>query len=272
MASKNNSRIHIDESNNDPFQALYTLLVMTGSVSDKNDLMIRYPFKGGNVSIAVPSIKYGIAFEGDDIAPFEEDGWHIEHISRHDMEPFSRIFYSVANARVAKVYALADPNVKNTSIPEEKIYGEIIRRSLPIPDRNYKFMKDDGKELTTPDFTWLNERVAFFMDGAYWHVIKQDKEMLRALKNDKGKKLEKFMNDKRSDKVANDKNISAELTSRGWLVLRCTDTDLETSEGLMEVVDRIEKTLKISRYSQEISAPANEETESMMDEILHDGV
>lgn len=266
---QNGSKIQIGETDIDPFQSLYTLLLMTGAVEKKEDLVIRYSYHGGNISIAVPSIKYAISFDGDDVDPFVEDGWHIEYMSQHDLEPFSRVFQSTANAYIAKIYAKADPNVKTTSVPEEKIYSEIIRRSLPVPDRNYKFLKDDGKELTTPDFTWVNERVAFFMDGAYWHVIKSDQEMIKAIKSDKGKKLEKYMNDKRNDKVSQDKNISAELTSMGWLVLRCTDTDLETQEGLMEVVDRIEKTLKMSRYSKELSKPKDDTTDSLMDDILN---
>ena len=252
----------------DSLDAMYILFGFVGAAEKVEDFVVPYEYKNSRVSIAIPRIKYGLGFQSDKTTDLEEDGWHIEHISSADLEPFARVFRAIDNARIAKTYALVDPNVKTTSIPEEKIYVELQRRILPIPDRNYKFVREDGTELTTPDFTWEAQKVAFFMDGAYWHSMKSDQEIIRAIKNDKSKKLEKSIIATRKDKVKNDKKIRSELASRGWRVLSCTDDELETPEGVREVVDMIERTLKISEQAASIQQKGSKDTLSLMNSII----
>ena len=48
---------------------------------------------------------------------------------------------------------------------------------------------------------------------------------------------------KRKDKVRKDGAIRSELSARGWMVLSCTDDDIETSEGLKEIVDMVERAM-----------------------------
>lgn len=139
------------------------------------------------------------------------------------------------------MYSRADPNVKTTSIPEEKLLIEFKRRRMPEPDRNYKFTRDDGKELTVPDFTWEDMKIAFFMDGSYWHSVKSDQDIIKEIKS--SKKMQDTIVQKRKDKVRKDGAIRSELSARGWMVLSCTDDDIETSEGLKEIVDMVERAM-----------------------------
>ena len=259
------SKVSLSGNNAHPLQSVYRLLAMSCDLQP-GDIQPRYASEGANVSIAVPKIKYAIAFEGDDYQILKDKGWHIENMSYSDIEPFSRVFFSVDAARVASVYSKADPNIKNTSKPEEKLMSEIIRRILPEPDRNYKFIGDDGKELTTPDFTWEKEKIAFFMDGAYWHSVQSDQQIMKEIQ--KSKKLRKDIANKRKDKVRNDGKIRSQLGMRGWIVLSCTDEDIADSKGVHEVVDMIEEAIKQSHNSQSINSSGSAETDKLMDDLL----
>ena len=240
-SAKNKSAMALQDNLSHPVQTVYHLLAMMGVIKSESDLKIRYEGHDYNVSIALPLIKYAIAFEGDNTKGLEEDGWHIEHVAYRDVEPFSRVFFSVDNARVAEMYARADPNVKTTSIPEEKLFIEFKRRRMPEPDRNYKFTRDDGSELTTPDFTWEDMKLAFFMDGSYWHSVKSDQDIIKEIKS--SRKMQDTIVEKRKDKTRKDGAIRSELAARGWTVLSCTDDDIETSEGLREIVDMVERAM-----------------------------
>lgn len=240
-SAKNKSAMALQDNLSHPVQTVYHLLAMMGVIKSESDLKIRYEGHDYNVSIALPLIKYAIAFEGDNTKGLEEDGWHIEHVAYRDVEPFSRVFFSVDNARVAEMYARADPNVKTTSIPEEKLLIEFKRRRMPEPDRNYKFTRDDGSELTTPDFTWEDMKLTFFMDGSYWHSVKSDQDIIKEIKS--SRKMQDTIVEKRKDKTRKDGAIRSELAARGWTVLSCTDDDIETSEGLKEIVDMVERAM-----------------------------
>lgn len=239
---KDKSALSLQDNLSHPIQTVYTLLVMMGVVKNPEDLQTRYQGADYNISIALPLIKYGIAFDGDETESLEEDGWHIEKLSYNDILPFSRVFFAVDNSRISELYSRADPNVKTTSIPEEKLLIEMKRRRFPEPDRNYKFTRDDGSELTTPDFTWENLRLVFFMDGSYWHSIKDDQAIIKEIKS--SRKMSEKIVEKRKDKVRKDGAIRSELATRGWTVLSCTDDDIETPEGLKEIVDMIGRAIK----------------------------
>lgn len=269
MAKKKTSTkatsMSMQDSLSHPLQTVYRLLFLLGVAKGKDDVYPRYEGADYSLSIALPLIKYGIAFEGDETNPLEEDGWHIEHLAYKDIEAFSRVFLAVDNSRIAEMYSRADPNVKNTSFAEEKLLMEMKRRNLPEPDRNYRFTKDDGTELTVPDFTWENLRIVFFMDGSYWHSVKGDQAIVKELK--KNKKMSDEIISRRKDKVRKDGYIRSQLSSRGWLVLSCTDDDLETKEGLKEVVDMISDTMRNTQEARALDMDDEglDDTLSMID-------
>lgn len=250
-----------------PVQYIYKLLAMLGTAKNASDIRAMYDDEGGHVSIAIPAIKFAIAFPGDAPQPLADKGWHIERLSFHDVEPFSRVFLAAENSVVASNYARADPNVKNTSKEEERIMAEIYRRMLPVPNRNRKFVRDDGTELTTPDFTWEDEGVAFFMDGAYWHSVKSDQAIVKEIKS--SKKMRDSIVEKRKDKVRKDASIRSELGAQGWIVLACTDDDVATPKGVKEQVDLIEKALMRASMMRKVKdIDVSDESMELMDSLL----
>lgn len=254
-SAKNKSAMALQDNVSHPVQTLYHLLAMMGVIKEETDLKTRYEGHDYNVSIAIPLIKYAIAFDGDTTKGLEDAGWHIERVAYRDVEPFARIFFAIDNARVAEMYSRADPNVKTTSIPEEKLLIEFKRRRMPEPDRNYKFTREDGSELTVPDFTWEDMKLAFFMDGSYWHSVKSDQDIIKEIKS--SRKMQNTIVEKRKDKVRKDGAIRSELSARGWTVLSCTDDDIETSEGLKEIVDMVERAMNTITSVNKVVADRN---------------
>lgn len=236
--------------NNASFFALYKLLAMMGAIERSEDVVPGFRYKDSRITLALPNAKFGIAFQGDKVSDLVDDGWKIERLTTHDLDPFLRVFDMCDNARIALEKRKMDPNVKMTSQPEELVLHEIMRRMLPIPDRNYKFTRDDGTELTTPDFTWEKYKIAFFLDGSYWHSIKGNKEIIKKIKADKQKQNDIVI--QRSDKARKDGQIRSELGSMGWIVLSCTDSDVETQDGVNRVVDLIERTINNVQISSQV--------------------
>lgn len=264
--NKNESKVILGKDSTHPLQIVYALMGMLGVIDkEDNPLVTKYEEKSSHLSIAVPSIKFGISLPGDKTDYLKENGWHIESIAPNDLDAFKRVFNSIDSGRVAKVYSSASPNAKTTSKPEEKIYSELIRRGLPIPDRNLRIKRDDGTELTTPDFAWEKEKVAFFMDGAYWHSVHQDEKVLEEIRKDNsfGKKI---VSD-RKDKVKKDQRIRSDLTVLGWTVLSCTDEEIETQSGVEQQVKNITEVLKREKKRSEFQFQDEESLEDIR-EIL----
>lgn len=236
--------------NASPMQTIYALLHMMGLAVHPNDIRPGYTEGGGRVTIAIPRIKFALSFDKDDPQPLIDEGWEVQSLVRSDIEPFSRVFFAAMAGRIAEEKMSMDPTVKNTSEPEERLLNAILWKGLPTPDRNKKFFREDGTELTTPDFTWEEYKLAFFMDGAYWHSIKDDKEIIKKIKSNSHRRNEIIA--KRSDKVRKDGNIRSELTTLGYFVLSCTDADIETQDGLDQQVARIEKIINQTRASRMI--------------------
>lgn len=263
------------QENTAAFSNLYKLLAMMGVIERKEDVIPGFKYKGSRITLAFPNAKFGIAFQGDKVTDLVDDGWKIERLTTHHLDPFAKVFDVCDTARIELEKRKMDPNVKMTSMPEEMVLNEIMRRMLPIPDRNYKFKREDGTELTTPDFTWEQYKIAFFLDGSYWHSIKGDKEIIKKIKADKKKQNDLVI--QRSDKARKDGQIRSELGSMGWIVLSCTDGDVETQDGINRVVDLIERTMSNVESSRQIivdpSASDNDdEFESLFDPVEENSV
>lgn len=221
-----------------------------GAIERAEDVIPGFRYKDSRITLALPNAKFGVAFQGDKVSDLVDDGWKIERLTTHDLNPFLRVFDICDDARIALEKRKMDPNVKMTSQPEEVVLHEIMRRMLPVPDRNYKFTREDGTELTTPDFTWEKYKIAFFLDGSYWHSIKGNKEIIKKIKADKKRQNDIVI--QRSDKARKDGQIRSELGSMGWIVLSCTDGDVETQDGVNRVVDLIERTINNVQISSQV--------------------
>ena len=259
----------MNEDNNASFFALYKLLAMMGAIERAEDVIPGFRYKDSRITLALPNAKFGVAFQGDKVSDLVDDGWKIERLTTHDLNPFLRVFDICDDARIALEKRKMDPNVKMTSQPEEVVLHEIMRRMLPVPDRNYKFTREDGTELTTPDFTWEKYKIAFFLDGSYWHSIKGNKEIIKKIKADKKRQNDIVI--QRSDKARKDGQIRSELGSMGWIVLSCTDGDVETQDGVNRVVDLIERTINNVQISNQVqvSNTTTQEEDDLFSSLLN---
>ena len=240
-----------------------------GAIERAEDVIPGFRYKDSRITLALPNAKFGVAFQGDKVSDLVDDGWKIERLTTHDLNPFLRVFDICDDARIALEKRKMDPNVKMTSQPEEVVLHEIMRRMLPVPDRNYKFTREDGTELTTPDFTWEKYKIAFFLDGSYWHSIKGNKEIIKKIKADKKRQNDIVI--QRSDKARKDGQIRSELGSMGWIVLSCTDGDVETQDGVNRVVDLIERTINNVQISNQVqvSNTTTQEEDDLFSSLLN---
>jgi G:T-mismatch repair DNA endonuclease (very short patch repair protein) len=226
---------------------MYSLLARLGV--DPHELEVNYEHASGDdnfIALAIPTTKVGFALEGDVYDKFEKDGWYIVRFTIGELETFSRIYEAINVSGFEHVRRETQASMtKQGSKEEEMLLKAILSANLPKPNRNLRMVRDDGSELTTPDFAWEDVKVAFFMDGLWWHIGKDDKEKMRLLNEGAldPAKTEVIMNTSRH-KATKDADIRSELSARGWTVLSCTDEDLADKEGVEKQVDRIARTLR----------------------------
>lgn len=196
------------------------------------------------ISVAWPDSKVGIALEFDDIELIQEQGWYVVVMTTQELQRFHQTMAKfLALSREQKLRSFANTE-KTTSQHETWLLQEIIRRNLPSPDRNFKFFKENGKELTVPDFTWDEEKIAFFVDGLWWHISMDDKEKLEAFSDQENHAT--IINNQKT-RAERDASNRSQLAARGWIVLNCTDRDLETAEGIRKQGELIENAIKNRR-------------------------
>lgn len=70
-----------------------------------------------------------------------------------------------------------------------------------------------------PDFVFLKERIAVFVDGCFWHG--------HDCRNTKPKDNEDFWSKKISANVERDKTVTMIFENRGWTVLRIWECELK---------------------------------------------
>ena len=70
-----------------------------------------------------------------------------------------------------------------------------------------------------PDFVFLKERVAIFVDGCFWHG--------HECRNIHPKDNEEYWNKKRQRNIQHDLEITERLQKRGWTVVRIWECELK---------------------------------------------
>jgi len=88
--------------------------------------------------------------------------------------------------------------------------------------------------LGKPDFVFAKERIAIFVDGAFWHGAPDFKRFPKSRIEYWKPKIE---GNRRRDKL-----VSSSLRHRGWAVLRFWDTDLRNDSA--GVIREIQRTLR----------------------------
>ena len=70
-----------------------------------------------------------------------------------------------------------------------------------------------------PDFVFLKERVAIFVDGCFWHG--------HECRNTHPKENAEYWNRKREKNIKHDAQITKLFTDRGWTVIRIWECELK---------------------------------------------
>lgn len=83
-----------------------------------------------------------------------------------------------------------------------------------------------------PDFVFLDERIAVFVDGCFWHG--------HDCRNTRPKDNEDYWTKKRERNMKHDKEITEYFENRGWTVVRIWECELSKKSTSTKVVDFVE--------------------------------
>lgn len=244
---------------------MFEAMVLMGL--NPNDWEINYEGDdGGTLALAIPSIRVGMSFQGNDPQPFIDDGWFVQAMNLQDMPQFFRVWETLKEFQAqVKTRKSANEMVKSGSSQENALLAGIIRAGLPEPNRNLVVRRENGKELTVPDFAWEDVKLAFFVDGLWWHVGKDNRERRQAIENGDADVIDAA--DKMSvSRRERDTDNRSELQVMGWRVLECTDKDLESASGVQKQVRRISQMLRQLRKESAVTEPgvADDKNEDVM--------
>lgn len=215
--------------------------------------------RGSHVILAMPVSKVALATDGDVYETLKEDGWLVKQIPVGSLKAFASTARELTSLAVDhNVRSAGSQMIKTGSEDEARLLNGILRAHLPAPDRNFRIMReeDPSKELTTPDFTWPNERVAFFMDGLWWHVgLDSDTKKKEFLADEKNRDEAEKQQKARATKDASNRS---EMAVMGWMVLSCSDEDIADEKGVARQVERIKKALRAARGRASDGPPLTE--------------
>ena len=236
------------------FDSMFEAMVLMGL--NPNDWEINYEGDdGGTLALAIPDIRVGMSFQGNDPQLFIDDGWFVQAMNLQDMPQFFRVWETLKEFQAqVKTRKSANEMVKSGSSQENALLAGIIRAGLPEPNRNLVVRRENGKELTVPDFAWEDVKLAFFVDGLWWHVGKDNRERRQAIENGDADVIDAA--DKMSvSRRERDTDNRSELQVMGWRVLECTDKDLESASGVQKQVRRISQMLRQLRKESDATGP-----------------
>lgn len=222
-------------------QSLYEVLAMLGVDPSRMRPNLEHESGQGRVLMGMPDTKVAITTEGDDATPFREDGWSTFPVSVSRIKELDEVLSGLQALSIEDRRRRNMETVKNSSRHEQLLVDAVIRHGLPEPDRNCRIDRGDGKELTTPDLAWPDLGLAFFVDGLWWHVTRDDVDTLEMLADEDNR--ESLLEENRT-RAERDGEIRSQLQVDGWVVLQCSDRELESNEGVEKQVRRISDVLR----------------------------
>lgn len=235
-------------------EGVYAILARLGV--DPHHLRPNYTEGAGRVVLALPGSKVALALEGDRPEPLEEQGWFVTRMNSNQLQVLASTLGALETLSFEHVRRVSQSSMLKTGSKEEqRLFDAIIRAGVSEPDRNFVLRRPDGSELTVPDFTWSTLKLAFYMDGLWWHVSRDDTEMLQQLSEVAGdsERAAELMEGNRT-RHERDSDNRSELQAQGWRVLSCTDRELETEAGVQKQVDRIIRLMRSIMKEQEAIA------------------
>lgn len=117
-------------------------------------------------------------------------------------------------------------NNKSTELKLIKLFNE---HEITGWQRNYKVKGH-------PDFVFLKEKIAIFVDGCFWHG--------HDCRNTRPKDNAEYWQKKRERNIKHDKEITQLFENRGWYVLRIWECELKKQNQLSTIL-RIKQALKL---------------------------
>ena len=125
--------------------------------------------------------------------------------------------------------------IKSHGTKPELTVGKILWR------KGYRYRKHYKKIPGRPDFVFVKQKVAVFIDGEFWHGFNwsQKKESIKSNRDYWIPKIERNM--------ARDKKVNAVLRRGGWSVLRFWGYEIEEDidKCLKQIKERVSKRRKI---------------------------
>ena len=117
-------------------------------------------------------------------------------------------------------------NNKSTELKLIKLFNE---HEITGWRRNYKVKGH-------PDFVFLKEKVAIFVDGCFWHG--------HDCRNTRPKDNAEYWRKKRERNIKHDKEITRLFENRGWRVLRIWECELK-KQNQLSTISRVKQALKL---------------------------
>lgn len=223
------------------------------------DLNYRDDELAARMLLGIPSSKVGISVEGDTHEPFQENGWNVTELSLADIRAAHKVYSSLKLFSFEHIRRSSEAQMlKNGSKEERWLLDAILKSGLDEPDRNYSVKRDNGTELTVPDFAWVDLKIAFYIDGLYWHSVKDNNEIMDQIIESGGKNgaAGKSIIEGHKTRAEKDMDNRSALTVMGWRVLACSDEELHTDEGIARQVDRITQLVRSVTKEQKATRAA----------------
>lgn len=117
-------------------------------------------------------------------------------------------------------------NNKSTELKLIKLFNEYGIKGWR---RNYKVKGH-------PDFVFIKEKVAIFVDGCFWHG--------HDCRNTRPKDNAEYWQKKRERNIKHDKEVTQLFENRGWNVLRIWECELK-KQNQLSTISRVKQALKL---------------------------
>ncbi|HVT77872.1 MAG TPA: hypothetical protein VHD87_12640 [Acidimicrobiales bacterium] len=200
---------------------------------------------GEFLSLGWPELRIALAVPGEDSRAFRDDGWSVFDVPAETLIGAAAVFQLSEKVRFERdVVVSKQPTVRKTSNTEDVVLRALLAAGVPMPERAYNF-RVNGKTVTTPDFAWVEAKVAVFVDGVFWHGGSdlRDAVLQAGAENpERAKQLAKHHTSATTD----DKSKRRKLTLAGWRFLEATDEEVADPARLAAFVAQVVELLAAS--------------------------
>lgn len=216
--------------NEDSWFGLYRLFRAIGMPRVTVPVEVRRGSHTYTLPVGWPELKIAITLDSNDGKKFKQEGWQVVYVPANALtaaEPIITLLDELVRKRtVADSFAEAQMTVSKT---ENKLLDALLRAGLSEPDRNFKFLDQHHTTITIPDFVWEEPKVAVFVDGEFFHGLKDLGDSLQSLLN-ADPDLKNEFTDQAKDTMAKDAAKRRKLTKAGWKVIVVTASEIDTGE------------------------------------------